>query len=226
MSTEKNIKMKKTLLSLLLVFAFTAGIAQKYAYVDTEYILDNIPEYKDAQNQLDELAEDYQKEIEQAYIELDRMYKNFQAESVLMPDDIKKKKEDELKAKEIEVKDLQKQRFGQDGDLFLKREELTKPIQEKIYNAIEEIATEKNYAFVFDKAGSLTILYVNAKFDISDDVLDKVGAELGTVRKEDRQRNDNRGGNSAPPSNKSNTGKTPAGPGGMGPGPVNKSGRK
>lgn len=216
--------MKKAILSLLLVITFTATIAQKYAYVDTEYILENIPEYKDAQNQLDELAEDYQKEIEKAYVDLDRMYKNFQAEAVLMPDDIKKKKEDELKAKEIEVKDLQKQKFGQDGDLFLKREELVKPIQEKIFNAIEEMATEKNYAFVFDKAGSLTILYVNAKYDISDDILDKVGAELGTVRKEDRKRNNNQSG-TKPPTNKS-TNTSPKGPGGMGPGPVNKSGRK
>ena len=217
--------MKKALLSLLLIVAFSAAIAQKYAYVDTEYILDNIPEYKDAQNQLDELAEDYQKEVEEAYMELDRMYKNFQAEAVLMPDDIKKKKEDELIAKEIEVKELQRQRFGQDGDLFLKREELVKPIQEKIFNAIEEIATDKNYAFVFDKAGSLTILYVNAKYDISDDVLDKVGAELGTVRREDRKKNEPRGGTSTP-SKKSNNVSSPKGPGGMGPGPVKKTERK
>ncbi len=102
----------------------------------------------------------------------------------------------------MEVKDLQTQRFGIDGDLFLKREELIKPIQEKIFNSIEEIATEKNYAFVFDKAGSLTILYVNAKYDISDDVLDDVGAELGTIRKEDRKRNDyNSSSSTSKPSN-------------------------
>ncbi|MEZ5197739.1 MAG: OmpH family outer membrane protein [Bacteroidales bacterium] len=104
--------------------------------------------------------------------------KTYQAEALLMPEDIKRKREEEIVAKEKEVKDLQVQRFGKDGDLFLKREELVKPIQEKIFNSIEEIATEKNYAFVFDKAGSLTILYVNTKYDISDDVLDDVGAEL------------------------------------------------
>ena len=182
--------MKKTIFVLLL-FVFSMAInAQKYAYVDTEYILDNIPEYQDAQNQLDDLSKQYQDEIEEAYAELDKLNKNFQAESVLMPEDIKKKKEEELRQKEIKVKDLQKQRFGVDGDLFLKREELVKPIQEKIYNAIEEIAVDKNYAFVFDKAGSLTMLYVNSKYDISDDVLDAVGAELGTVRREDRVRNE------------------------------------
>ena len=213
--------MNKSLLVLVISFLFSAGLyAQKYAYVDTEYILENIPEYKDAQNQLDELSEEYQEEIEGKYAEIDMMYKDFQAEAVLMPEDIKKKKEQELVDKKAEVRELQKQRYGKDGDLFLKREELVKPIQEKIYNAIEEIATDKNYAFVFDKAGSLAILYVNAKFDISDDVLDAVGAELGTVSRDERKRNEY-----TPPkdnSNKSNkTNRPPSGPGG-GPGPIRK----
>ena len=156
--------MKKPIITLFIaIFTATLMYAQKYAYVDTEYILENIPEYKDAQDQIDELAEDYQKEIEEKFAEIDRMYKTYQAEAVLMPEDIKKKKEEAIIAKENEVRELQKQRFGKDGDLFLKREELVKPIQEKIYNSIEEIATEKNYAFVFDKAGSLTILFVKAK---------------------------------------------------------------
>ncbi|MBN1338994.1 MAG: OmpH family outer membrane protein [Bacteroidales bacterium] len=181
--------MKKIILvvTTLVVFGIT-GSAQKYAYVDSEYILENIPEYKDAQNELDDIAVEYQKEIEDKFAEIDKMYRDFQAEAVLLPDDIKKKKEEEIVAKEQEVQELQKKRFGKDGDLFQKREELVKPIQEKIYNAIEEIAEDKNYAFVFDKSGSLTILYVSVKFDISDDVLDMVGAELGTVRREDRKR--------------------------------------
>lgn len=214
---------KLILISLLAVFSVLALYSQKYAYVDTEYIMDNIPEYIDAQNQIDELAEDYQKEIENKYEDLDRMLKTFQAEAVLMPDDVKKRREDELKAKRQEVKDLQTQRFGIDGDLFLKREELIKPIQEKIFNSIEEIATEKNYAFVFDKAGSLTILYVNAKYDISDDVLDDVGAELGTIRKEDRKRNDyNSSSSTSKPSNSNSSPKNS----GSSPGPVQKGERK
>jgi outer membrane protein len=216
--------MNKTLLIFAISLFLTTGlVAQKYAYVDTEYILENIPEYKDAQNQLDELSDEYQAELEDKYAEIDKMYKDFQAEAVLMPEDIKKKKEQELIDKKAEVRELQKQRFGKDGDLFMKREELVKPIQEKIFNAIEEIATDKNYAFVFDKAGSLTILYVNAKFDISDDVLDAVGAELGTVRREERKKNDY-----TPPKNtsgksgkKGNANRPPSGPGG-GPGPVRK----
>ena len=211
--------MKKLILtSLLTVFTVLFLFSQKYAYVDTEYILDNIPEYNDAQNQLDELAEDYQREIEAKYEDIDRLYKTFQAEVVLMPEDVRERREEELMAMKSEVKELQTQRFGIDGDLFLKREELVKPIQEKIFNSIEEIATEKNYAFVFDKAGSLTILYVNAKYDISDNVLDDVGAELGTIRKEDRKRkeyNSSSGNSNAPPKNSRSS-----------PGPVQKSDRK
>lgn len=182
--------MNRIIIIILLVLTFFSAFSQKYAYVDTDYILENIPEYKDAQAQLDEVALEFQKEIEDKYAEVDKMYKAFQAESVLMPEDIKKKKGEEITAKEKEIEILQKKRFGKDGDLFAKREELVKPIQEKIYNAIEEISVDNNYAFVFDKAGSLTLLYVNSKFDISDDVLDKVGAVLGTVRKEDRVRKD------------------------------------
>jgi outer membrane protein len=216
--------MKNLMLTFLLGFILLIpGFAQKYAYVDTEYILDNIPEYKDAQIQLDDLAAEYQQEIEEKFGEINKMYKNFQAEAVLMPDDVKKKKEEEIQAKEKEVKDLQKQRFGPDGDLFLKREELVKPIQEKIYNAIEEIAMDDNYAFVFDRAGSLTILYVNARFDISDDVLDKVGAELGTVRREDRVKKEY----TPTGSGDNNRGTAPPrGPGGNSPGPVKGKDRK
>jgi outer membrane protein len=216
-----------------LIFSF-AGIvlSQKYAYVDSDYILDNIPEYQDAQNQLDELAAEYQKEIEDKFAEIDKLYKTYQAEVVLMPEEVKKKRELEIQAKEKEVKDLQTQRFGKEGDLFLKREELVKPIQEKIYNAIEEIAEEKNYAFVFDKAGSLTMLYVSNKFDISDDVLDNVGAVLGTVRKEDRKKNEYQGTSGTTPKQENQNQQNPSNmnnpskPGGMSPGPVNRKEKK
>ncbi len=214
---------KLILISIFTVFTIFSLFSQKYAYVDTEYILDNIPEYTDAQNQLDELAEDYQREIEAKYEDIDRLLKTFQAEAVLMPDDVKKRREEELNNLKIEAKELQTQRFGIDGDLFLKREELIKPIQEKIFNSIEEIATEKNYAFVFDKAGSLTILYVNPKYDISDAVLDDVGAELGTIRKEDRKRNDY---NSSSGSSKPANNNSPPNNSRSSPGPVQKSERK
>ena len=168
--------MKKILLITAIIFAFGFGAsAQKYAFVNTDYILGNIPEYSDAQTQLDELSVQWQKEIEAKFAEIDKMYKSFQNEAVLLPEDMKKKREDDIINKEKEAKDLQKKRFGQDGDLFKKRQELIKPIQEKIYNAIEEISTSENYAVVFDKAGSATLLYTNAKYDISEQVLDKLG---------------------------------------------------
>ena len=215
---------RKIAVLLVFILGWSALLAQKYAYVDTEYILDNIPEYKDAQNQLDELAQEFQNEIEEKFAEIDQMYKNLQAEAVLMPDDIKDKRETEIKEAEGKVKELQNKRFGVGGDLFDKREELVRPIQEKIFNAIEEISTEKNYAFVFDKAGSLAILYSNSKFDISDDVLDMVGAELGTVRREDRVKKEYKGGNSSnTPSNRSQS--SPAPPGSTS-GSVKKSERK
>ncbi len=171
--------MKKTIL-IFSVIIFSAMLiqAQKFAYVDTQYILDNIPEFAEAQDQLDEISAQWQKEIETKFAEVDKMYKDYQTQSVLLPDDMKKKNEQEIVDNEKDAKGLQRTRFGKDGDLFKKRQELVKPIQEKIYNAIQEISTSNNYAVVFDKGGSLTMMYANPKYDISDDVLDNLGASL------------------------------------------------
>lgn len=171
--------MKRLVLaSIVFLFAFSIAQAQKFAYVDTQYILDNLPEFTEAQAQLDELSNQWQKDIEAKFAEVDKMYKDYQAQSVILPDDMKKKKEQEIVDREKEAKNLQKQRFGKDGDLFKKRQELVKPIQEKVYNSIQEIATNNNYAVIFDKSGALTMLYANPKYDISDDVLDNLGASM------------------------------------------------
>ncbi|MEI7980757.1 MAG: OmpH family outer membrane protein [Bacteroidota bacterium] len=171
--------MKKVLLTgVVFVLAMTMVYAQKFAYVDTQYILDNIPEFTEAQAQLDEISSQWQKEIDAKFSEVDKMYKDYQTQSVLLPEDMKKKKEQEIVDKEKEAKNLQRTRFGKDGDLFKKRQELVKPIQEKIYNAIQEISTNNNYAVIFDKGGSLTMMYANPKYDISDEVLDNLGASL------------------------------------------------
>jgi len=162
----------------MIVFSLALANAQKFAYVDTEYILDNIPEFTEAQAQLDEFSSEWQKEIESKFAEVDKMYKDYQAQSVLLPEDMKKTKEQEIVDKEKEAKSLQRTRFGKDGDLYKKRQELVKPIQEKIYNAIQEIATSNNYAIIFDKGGSLTMMFANPKYDISDEVLDNLGASL------------------------------------------------
>jgi outer membrane protein len=169
--------MKKLVLSVMVVMlAALMANAQKFAYVDSQYILDNIPEYAEAQAQIDELSQQWQKEIEAKFAEVDKMYQDYQAQSVLLPEDMKKKKEQEIVDKEREAKNLQKQRYGKDGDLFKKRQELIKPIQERIYNAIQEISVDGNYMIVFDKSGSVSIMYANPKYDISDEVLDNLGA--------------------------------------------------
>ncbi len=178
--------MKKVFLILVLsviIVPFTK--AQKFAFVDSQYILENIQEYRDAQEVLDKLSLDWQKEIETKFAEVDKLYKNYQSESVLLPDDMKKKRQDEIVAKEKEAKDLQKKRFGKDGDLFKKRQELVKPIQDKVYEAIEDIANASGYAMIFDKSGSVTILYGNSKYDKSDDVLLKLGYQPGAIKKKD-----------------------------------------
>ncbi len=167
--------MKKIVFTLVAVLGMTFFVsAQRYAAVDTEYILQNIPEYETAQTQLNELTAEWQKEIEVKFREIDKMYKAYQAESVLLPDDIKVKRENEIINAEKEAKELQKKRFGSDGDLFKKRQELIKPIQDRIFNAIEKRAKDK-YAFVFDKSGSLTMLYVDPKYDMSDEILSDLG---------------------------------------------------
>jgi len=173
-----------TKLSLIIAaFFMVSGVsAQKYAFIDSEYILKNVPEYQDAQNQLDELSEKWQKEVEAKFVEIDELYKKYQADVVLLPADMKKKREDEIVNMEREVKQFQNEKFGSEGELFQKRQELIKPIQDKIYNALEELAKSKNYAFIFDRASNATIMYADPKFDISDDVLDELGYSFNTSK--------------------------------------------
>ena len=166
--------MKRLLLILALLLPMTLA-AQKYACVNTEYILSNIPDYSRAQSQLDKQSANWQKEVEALFQEIDRLYKTYQQEAYLLPDNLKRKREEELKAKETEARELQNKYFGPGGDLDKKRAELMKPIQDRVYNAIERIANEKSYAFILDKSGSATLLYVNAKYDVSDLVLDMLG---------------------------------------------------
>lgn len=169
------------LFALALTSTFQA-FSQKFAYIDTEYILGNIPDYKAAQAQLDKLSVDWQKEIESKYAEIDKLYKAYQAEQILLTEEMKKKRENEIITKEKEAKDLQKQRFGVDGELFKKRQELVKPIQDKVYTAVKEIATKGTYAVVFDKAGNANLLYTNPKYDKSDAVLEAMGFKAAPVK--------------------------------------------
>ncbi|MFN7012838.1 MAG: OmpH family outer membrane protein [Bacteroidia bacterium] len=165
------------MLITLTVVLGIAGVAkaQKYAFIDSEYILSKIPEHQAAQQQLDNLSVQWQKEIEAKYAEIDKLYKAYQAEQILLTEELKRKRENEIINKEKEAKELQKQRFGVDGELFKKRQELIKPIQDKIYTAVKDIAVKENLAVVFDKAGSLSMMYTNPKFDKSDAVLEALG---------------------------------------------------
>jgi outer membrane protein len=147
----------------------------KFGYVDTDYIMGEIPEYKAAQSELDKTSVQWQKEIDTKYAEVDKLYKAYQADAILLTDEMKKKRQNEIVNKEKEVKDLQKQRFGVDGELFKKRQELVKPIQDKVYNAIKATAERKGLGFVMDKAGQVSLLYANSKYDLSDDVLVYLG---------------------------------------------------
>ncbi len=168
--------MKKVFLSVLLLsFISLAAVAQRYAIVDSKYILDKMPDYKLAQTKLDNFSEQWQQEIEQKQITLDKMYKDFDAEQVMLTDALKKKREDELYVKEKEVRDLQKKRFGFEGDLFKKRQELIKPIQDKVYNAIQKLAVEKVYDFILDKSEGITVIFADPKLDKSDEVLKNMG---------------------------------------------------
>ncbi len=166
---------KMIILSLIALFFANVSFAQKYAYVDSEYIMNNIPSYETATDQLDQFAEQWKQEIDKMKEQVDKMYNDYQAERVLLTDELRLKREQEIVNKEKELRELQQKYFGREGELFKKREELIKPIQDDIYNAIKEIAREGSYAVIFDTANSLNMLYTDPRHDRSDDVLRKLG---------------------------------------------------
>lgn len=168
--------MKKIVLMTTLVLAATlSGLAQKFAFVDSEYIRNNIPAFTAAQQQLDKMSEAWEKEVADGYAQVEQMYKDYQAEVVLLSQDQKRKREEEIVTREKEVKELQNKYFGMEGELYKKREELVKPIQDEILKAIKEISVEGNYAVIFDTATGSNILFANPRYDLSDQVLEKLG---------------------------------------------------
>ncbi len=170
--------MKKLLFSLSACLLLSAGVfAQRYAVIDSKYILEKLPEYKDAQKKLDHFSKMWQQEIDKKSADLDKMYKEYDAEQVMLSDELKKKREDELYNKEKEVRDLQRKRFGFEGDLFKKRQELIKPIQDRVYNAIQKLAAAKLYDFILDKSEGITVIFADPKLDRSDDVLKELGVK-------------------------------------------------
>jgi outer membrane protein len=169
--------MKKILFSLLFVIAAVtvAEAQQHYCIIDSKYILDKMTDYKDAQTKLDNISKTWQEEIDNRMAEVDKMYKGYQAEKPMLSDDMRRKREDEIVAKEKTVKDLQKQRFGSEGELFKKRQEFIKPIQDRVFNAVQKMASSKGFDLVLDKAGGISVFYADPKLDRSDDVLKILG---------------------------------------------------
>ena len=164
------------------------GGGQKIVYVDSEYIMENIPEYGDAQEELNALSDKWQKEVKAVYDKVSEMYSKYQTEMLLLSEDQKRAREQAIVDKEQEAKNLQMQYFGSEGQLYQKRTELIQPIQEKVYTAMKEVAQSKNYAFILDLASGTSVLYASDKNDISDDVLDQLGNVMQTVRRENRRK--------------------------------------
>ncbi|MFN2438374.1 MAG: OmpH family outer membrane protein [Chitinophagaceae bacterium] len=170
--------MKKSFLLLAFCFCFGAfGHAQRYAIIDTKYILDKMPDYKSAQKNMDDIASGWQKEIDKMQQDLDKMYKDFEAEQVMLSEELRKKREDQLFVKEKTLRDLQRQRFGFEGDLFKKRQELIKPVQDKVYNAVQKLAVQRGYDFILDKSEGITVIFADPKLEKSEDVLRELGVK-------------------------------------------------
>jgi outer membrane protein len=169
---------KNTFLVLVvtMMFALTAN-AQRIATVDINLILEQLETYQTAQKQLDETAAKWQRQISEEYDKIKGMYSRYQAESVLMSEEVKRQKEEEIMNKEKEVREMQKNKFGPEGELFKKRQELVRPIQDQVYKAIEEYANTKGFDFIFDKGGSTGIIFANAKFDKTEDILKEIKGE-------------------------------------------------
>lgn len=169
-------KTKRIFLTLTFVVAMgVSAFAQRLAYVDSEYILKHIPEYVSAQKQLEDMSEKWQKEVDARYSGIERMYKAYQQDQVMLSDEMRKKREDEIVQKEKETKDFQKKIFGFEGDLYKERLKLIKPIQERVSKAIQALAESQNLDIVLDKGSEVTFLFANPRLDKSNDVITKLG---------------------------------------------------
>lgn len=166
-------KMKRLVVILVLMFSVTTAFGQvnTIGYVDTEYILNELPEYSAAQEELNKLSERWQKEIEAKYEEIQKKKDALAKEAILLPEDVRSKREQKIKELEADARQLQRQKFGVKGDLFQKRQELIKPIQEEVFKAIQQVAEQRKFSFVFDKANQSNLLYAKPKLDISERVL-------------------------------------------------------
>lgn len=176
--------MKKVILILcFILLTATATFAQRFAFVDSDYILKHMPEYASAQKQLGALSDQWQKEVDVKFQEVDRLYKAFTADMVLMTPDMKKRREAEIVDKEKQAKDFQKQKFGPDGELTAKSTSVMKPIQDRVHKAIEAVAEADNLDAIFDKNGEVIMLYFNPRYDKSNEVITRLGLKPGQLAK-------------------------------------------
>ena len=175
--------MKKIILLIFLTFTGFSTFAQRWAFVDSDYILKHIPEYAAAQKQLAALSDQWQKEVDAKSQEIERMYKAYDADKILMTADMKKRREAEIADKEKEVKDFQRQKFGPDGELAKKSDALIKPVQDKLMKAIQAVAQSEDYDMIFDKNSEVLMLYANPRYNKSDDVITKLGLKPGVFAK-------------------------------------------
>jgi outer membrane protein len=168
--------MKRIAIAIALIVAATfSSLGQRFAYIDSDYIMENIPEYKAAELEIERISIEWQKELEEKFAEIEQMFRAYQAEAPLLPEEIRRQREETIVSREQSAKELQMKRFGRDGELFQKRQELMQPIQDRIFDAVKEIATRGNYAVIFDKSGGVTMLYTDVRYDLSDEVLQRLG---------------------------------------------------
>ncbi|WP_278744221.1 OmpH family outer membrane protein [Muribaculum intestinale] len=168
--------MKRLAIALMLCVACCCGaFAQKFALIDMEYILKNVPSYEMANEQLNQISQRWQKEVEAKATEAQTMYKNYQADMVFLTDEQKTKKEAEIVAKEKEATELRYKYFGPEGELYKKRQSLMQPIQDEVYNAVKKVSEERGYQCIFDRASSANIIFASPRIDVSNEVLAKMG---------------------------------------------------
>ncbi len=175
--------MKRTIITLAFAFISIAAWAQRFAYVDSEYILKHVPEYASSQKQISTLNDQWQKEVEGRFQEIDRMYKSYQADQVLMTADMKKRREAEIIAKEKDAKDFQRAKFGPDGELAQRSNALVKPVQDRVAKAIQAVAEDQGLDMIFDKNSEVMMLYANPRYDKSADVITRLGLKPGVFAK-------------------------------------------
>lgn len=176
--------MKKFFLTtVVILFATAASFAQRFAYVDSDYILKHIPEYTSAQKQLDALSQQWQKEVDARFAAIEKLYSAYQADQVLLTDEMRKRRENEIVEKEKAAKEFQRVKFGFEGDLFQQRTKLIKPIQDRVAKAVQAVADAQQLDMIFDKNSEITLLYASTRLDKSNDVITRLGYKPGTFSK-------------------------------------------